>query len=124
MSTAQLGPDNYSMSYGSLPDLKVSIGDIEELRDSSLSDPVERADFLISMRVVPLWPMCYLLTPGVGGGWRQEPWPETMQRSGQQQLWLCLGLGLAHIVFPAEKDRLLLISSVHLTSIRDVTICL
>lgn len=55
MSTAQLGPDNYSMNYGSLPDLKVSIGDVEELRDCSLSDPVQRADFLVSVRVVPLW---------------------------------------------------------------------
>lgn len=41
-----------------------------------------------------------------------------MQRPGQQQLWLCLGLGLAHIGFPAEKDQLLLVPSVHLTSAR------
>lgn len=55
MCTAQLGPDNYSVSYASLPDLKVSIGNVEELRDCSLSDPVQRVDFLVSMRVVPLW---------------------------------------------------------------------
>lgn len=55
MCTVQLGPDNYSVSYGSLPHLKVSIGDVEELRDCFLSNPTQRADFLVSMRVVPLW---------------------------------------------------------------------
>lgn len=62
-------------------------------------------------------PLAYMLPPDPGPS--QESWPETMQRPGEQQPWLCLGLGLGRVGFSTEMCQLLLFLSAHLTSEQD-----
>lgn len=55
----------------------------------------------------------YMLPPDPWGS--QETHPEIVERSEQQQLWPCLGLGLRHVGFPAKTCHLLVLLSVRLT---------
>lgn len=64
----------------------------------------------------------YMLPPDPWGS--QETHPEIVERSEQQQLWPCLGLGLRHVGFPAKTCHLLVLLSVRLTFVWDLRISL